>query len=107
MLEQGILLLEVNLDAKSWTPYQQMIRHAALECLVGIHGAHLTQAIWMKPGSLVMELLRFIPSHVNYGQWTGETAHPTPLGVIFDETDLLHVGYSLGRDSARTATTTH
>ena len=54
----------------------------------------------MKPGSLVVELLPFVPDEIMYGQWARETARPTPLGVIFDETDLLHVGYSLDRDSA-------
>ena len=100
MLDKGVVLLEVNVENEDWTPYRHVIRHAALDGLVGIHGAQLTEAIWMKPGSLVAELLPYVPNNTSYGKWTTTTHKATPLGVIFDETDLLHVGYRLGRESA-------
>lgn len=97
---RGIVLVEVNVEEEDWTPYQHLIRHAALDGLVGIHGAQLTDAIWMKEGSLIVELLPYIPKKIIYGHWTTNTKDPTPLGVIFDSSDLLHVGYRLQRDSA-------
>jgi hypothetical protein len=100
MIAKGIVLLEVNVENEEWTPYQQMVRHAALDGIIGIHGAQLTEAVWMKPGSLVAELLPYVPNVTNYGHWTTTTHKATPLGIIFDETDLLHVGYRLERESA-------
>jgi hypothetical protein len=100
MRKLGIVLVEINVEEDDWTPYRQMVRHAALDGLVGIHGAQLTEAVWMKPRSLVVELLPYIPNVTSYGSWTARTESPTPLGVIFGETDLLHVGYKLGRESA-------
>ena len=74
--------------------------HAALDALFGIHGAQLTEAVWMKPGSLVVEFLPHIPKGIGWGSWTAWTHRPTPLGEIFHETDLNHVGFPLDRSSA-------
>jgi hypothetical protein len=68
--------------------------------LIGIHGAHLTEAIWMPPHSWIVELLPYIPNEIPHGSWTKATTAPTPLGTIFDGTSLNHVGYPLQRDNA-------
>lgn len=54
----------------------------------------------MKPGSFVVELLPYIPEGIAVGDWAKLTTKPTPLGVIFDETNLQHIGVPLQRDSA-------
>ena len=95
-----ILVVEINVEDPEWTPYQHLVRHSGLDALIGIHGAQLTEAVWMKPGSLVVEILPYIPEGIAYGRWATYTHQPTPLGIIFDGTDLLHVGYKLERESA-------
>jgi hypothetical protein len=96
---RGIALLEMNVEVDS-SSYQQLVRHAALDGLIGIHGAQLTEAIWMKDGSWVVELLPFVPDYVNMGQWTRKVKSPTPLGLLFQETQLNHAGYRLTIESA-------
>ena len=42
----------------------------------------------------------WVPDNYNIrGNWVQTRDNPTPLGVIFHNTDLNHLGYSLGRDS--------
>lgn len=91
-----IVLVEANVEIDS-SAYQQVVRHAALDGLIGIHGAQLTEAVWMKPGSWVIELLPYVPPGIKGGRWTRQTHSPTPLGRIFDNTDLNHVGLPLQR----------
>lgn len=100
LYDHRLVLIEANVESKFSTPYEQLITHGALDALVGIHGAQMTEAIWMKPGSWVIELLPYIPEGIVWGDWTTATNEPTPLGWIFDNTDLNHVGYPLKRDSA-------
>lgn len=100
LYEKKILLVEMNLEERTSSPYQQLVRHGALDALIGIHGAQMTEAIWMKPGSWVVELLPYIPQKIQHGRWTRWTGRPTPLGIMWDNTDLNHVGYLLDRESA-------
>jgi hypothetical protein len=98
-----LICVIVNIEDEKWSnPIQHVVAHAGLDALIGIHGAQLTEALFMPPGSLVVEFLPWIPSHlgVNWGGWTTWTHRPTPLGILFSETDLNHVGYPLGRASA-------
>jgi hypothetical protein len=68
--------------------------------LIGIHGAQLTEAVWMKPGSLVVEFLPWVHPKMKIGWWTRTVKQVTPLGAIFSGTDLNHVGFPLQRQSA-------
>ena len=94
-----IVCVEMNLEMDS-SQYQQVVRHGSLDGLIGIHGAQLTEAIWMRDHAWVIELLPFVPKYISHGQWTRSTGEPTPLGVIFARTSLNHAGYRLGIDSA-------
>lgn len=54
----------------------------------------------MKPGSLVVELLPFLPPGIIMGRWTRAVKECTPLGIIYSGTDLYHVGLPLTNVSA-------
>jgi Glycosyltransferase 61 len=95
-----IVVTEMNVEDATSSSYQQVVRHGAMDALIGIHGAHLTEAIWMPPHSWIVELLPYIPNEIPHGSWTKATTAPTPLGTIFDGTSLNHVGYPLQRDNA-------
>jgi len=94
----NIICVEVNLERDESNPMWQVTTHGALDMLIGIHGAQLTEAIWMKSGAVVVELLPYI-SQVDYGSWVSRLDEETPLGIIFRGTDLQHVGYPLGDES--------
>jgi hypothetical protein len=95
----NVICVEVNVEREDVHPVRQAVMHAACDMLIGIHGAQLTEGIWLKDGSTVVELLPWIPPK-GYGSWTRVMHEPTPLGAIFHETELNHIGYPLGRDSA-------
>ena len=92
---QKILCVIVNVEDPGFTPTGHVVVHGMLDALIGIHGAQLTDALWMKPGSLVVEILPYLPQTVTYGSWTRSVETPTPLGLIYMGTDLYHVGLPL------------
>eukprot|EP00571_Detonula_confervacea_P004960 CAMPEP_0172322110 /NCGR_PEP_ID=MMETSP1058-20130122/45032_1 /TAXON_ID=83371 /ORGANISM="Detonula confervacea, Strain CCMP 353" /LENGTH=811 /DNA_ID=CAMNT_0013037759 /DNA_START=151 /DNA_END=2583 /DNA_ORIENTATION=+ len=89
--------VEVNVENTS-SPLEQLILHRSLDVMIGVHGAQLTQAILLPPHAHVLELLPWITNYIR-GKWVQTTNGPTPLGVIFHNTDLNHLGYSLDRSS--------
>ena len=98
---QKIVCVIVNIEEEKWAnPIKHVVAHGGLDVLIGIHGAQLTEALWMPPHSLVVELLPWIHPQVHVGKWTRWVHRPTPLGEIFTQTDLNHIGYPLSRDSA-------
>jgi hypothetical protein len=91
----------VNIEDAIWAnPLKHLAVHAALDGLIGIHGAQLTEAVWMPSGSLVVELLPWNHPTVSQGGWTKWVHRPTPLGIIFKETDLNHIGLPLTVESS-------
>ena len=59
--QQNLLLcLEVNVE-ETESPVEQYMMYRSLDVCIGVHGAQLTQAIFMKAQSHVLELLPWIP----------------------------------------------
>lgn len=61
---QKVVCIEVNVEGTS-TPYDQFTLHRSLDALIGVHGAQLTQAVLLPPGSHVLELLPWIPVSIS------------------------------------------
>lgn len=77
---------------------EQLLMHRSLDAFIGVHGAQLTQGVLLPSQAYVLELLPWVPSYL-MGDWVATVDRPTPLGIIFHNTDLNHVGYALDRDS--------
>ncbi|KAL3769411.1 hypothetical protein ACHAWU_008820 [Discostella pseudostelligera] len=95
--QHHIVCLIVDVE-DSESAEEQLIMHRSLDAFIGIHGAQLTQGILLPSHGLMLELLPYIPLN-GWGGWTACTEAPTALGVIFENTDLNHFGYSLGTES--------
>ena len=95
--EMKVACIEVNVE-KTLTPYDQLLLHQSVDVLIGVHGAQLTQAVLLPPHAHVLELLPWVTDYIR-GSWVQSRHTPTPLGIIFHNTDLNHLGYSLSRDS--------
>ena len=80
------------------TPFAQLVLHRSLDVLVGVHGSQLTQAVLLPDHAHILELLPWITDYIR-GKWVQTKNGPTPLGVIFHNTNLNHVGFSLDRGS--------
>jgi hypothetical protein len=65
-----IICIEANVEEKEFRPYHHAIAHGGLNALFGIHGAQLTEALWMPPGSLVVEFLPWVHEAMIMGGWT-------------------------------------
>eukprot|EP00956_Cyclotella_meneghiniana_P031094 scaffold80668_cov79-Cyclotella_meneghiniana.AAC.2 len=92
-----VACVEVNVE-ETTTPYEQLLLHQAVDALIGVHGAQMTQGVLLPPHSHILELLPWMTDYIR-GWWVQTRHTPTPLGIIFHNTDLNHLGYSLGRDS--------
>jgi hypothetical protein len=80
------------------SPEEQLIMHRSLFALIGVHGAQLTQGVLLPSHGNILEILPWIPSYC-IGGWVASTSAPTPLGVLYHNTDINHYGYALGRNS--------
>jgi len=96
---QKVVCVEINVEQAS-SPYEQLLMHRSLDAIVGVQGAQLTQAIFLPRHATVLELLPWHPKGYSLrGAWTQSRDGPTPLGIIYHNTDLNHYGYSLDRES--------
>jgi len=95
--QQKVVCITVNVE-KTASPEEQLLMHSSLDVFVGIHGSQLTQGIFLPRQGYILELLPWIP-HWSWGAWAARTDSPTPLGIIFHNTNLNHLGYALDRDS--------
>ena len=90
-------------DAES--PEKQLVMHRSLHALIGVHGSQLTQGILLPPHGSMLELLPWIPrlgsgnDEYTWGSWTASTDYPTPIGIIYHNTEINHYGFALGRES--------
>ncbi|KAL3788233.1 hypothetical protein ACHAWO_012622 [Cyclotella atomus] len=94
-----VVCVEINVE-KTITTYEQLVLHQSVDSLIGVHGAQMTQAVLLPQHGDVLELLPWVPKNYTIrGEWVQTRHFPTPLGVIYHNTDLNHLGYSLGRAS--------
>ncbi|KAL7541964.1 hypothetical protein ACHAXR_011389 [Thalassiosira sp. AJA248-18] len=94
---ERVICVEVNVE-KTSTPYEQLLLHRSLDVMIGVHGAQMTHAILLPKHAHVLELLPWITDYI-HGKWVQTTNGPTPVGIMFHNTDLNHLGYSLDRSS--------
>ena len=92
-----IVCFTVDVEETS-SALEQLLMHRSLHAFIGVHGAQLTQGVLLPKHGYVLELLPWVPYYL-WGVWVTSTHIPTPLGLIYHNTDLNHVGYPLGRDS--------
>ncbi|KAL3919490.1 MAG: hypothetical protein SGILL_003729 [Bacillariaceae sp.] len=106
VVKRKVKCVEINVDQEYMqNPEHHVLEHASLDALIGIHGSHLTNAVLMKPGSVFVELLPWIPSKSLKGWgWTNTVDRPTPVGIAFHNTQLNHIGVPLTIDSMPTDT---
>jgi len=75
--------------------------HRAFDMVIGIHGAHLTDAIWMHNDARRQRQLKYVLEllPINGPLWTASLDTPTALGIIFWQSRLNHVGLQLSNTS--------
>lgn len=95
--QHNVVCLTVNVE-EATSPMEQLLMHRSLHALIGVHGAQLTQGVLLQNHAYIVELLPWVPDYL-WGYWVASTHVPTPLGIIFLQTELNHLGYSLGRES--------
>ena len=60
-----VVCIEVNVE-NTTTPHEQFLLHRSLDALIGVHGAQMTQSLFLPPGSHILELLPWIPVSEQY-----------------------------------------
>ena len=86
-LRYKIMCIPIDVEETN-TPEEQLLMHGSLHAFIGVHGAQLTQGVLLPNHGYILELLPWIP-HYLWGSWVATTHAPTPLGVIFRETQLV------------------
>ncbi|KAL7459862.1 hypothetical protein ACHAWC_011868 [Mediolabrus comicus] len=89
---QKVVCITVNVEEAA-SAEEQLLMHMSLNALIGVHGAQLTQGIFLPNHGYIVELLPWIPDWA-WGEWVATTDTPTPLGIIYHNTELNHLGYS-------------
>ncbi|KAL3786976.1 hypothetical protein HJC23_005487 [Cyclotella cryptica] len=82
---------------------EQFVLYRSIDALIGIHGSQLTQGILMPSNSVMVELFQWIPQHWGISVWgdgwTNQKNHPTPMGIMWHNTDINEAGWCLPRES--------
>jgi hypothetical protein len=96
-----ILCIEVNMDHASSHVLQQAVIHGSIQAFVGIHGSHFVNAVMLPKGATILEFQPWFPDWMRFGrEWARRTDIATPVGSMFFNSDLNHVGLALERSSA-------
>lgn len=85
-----IIILETDIGHNY--PRDLIIIHKSMNLLIGIHGAQLTDAIFLN-GNKQASVIELLMEYAN--PWTNKMHKPTPLGVIFQNSKIFHVGLLL------------
>ncbi|KAL3787589.1 hypothetical protein HJC23_000077 [Cyclotella cryptica] len=83
---------------------EQFVLYRSIDALIGIHGSQLTQGILMPSNSILVELLPWLPSKewgikIRGDGWTNQKNRPTPIGIMWHNTDINEAGFDLTRES--------
>lgn len=92
-----VMCIKLNVE-EAESSEEQLLMHASLDVLIGIHGSQFTNGIFLPRHGFILELLPWIPDY-SVDQWAANTHAPTPMGNVFIDSDLHHLGYCLGRES--------
>lgn len=97
-VHQKVLCIKVNVEEAD-SVEAQILMHMSLDALVGIHGSQFTNGVLLPDKSFIVELLPWQPKSWVDQMWTKSVSRPTPMGEVFHNTQLHHLGYRLGRES--------
>ena len=92
-----VICTKLNVE-EARSPEEQLLMHASLDSLIGVHGSQFTNGIFLPRHSFIVELLPWI-KYLPGKNWAARTSAPTPMGAVFGNSNLHHLGYCLGRDS--------
>jgi hypothetical protein len=99
-----VACVEVNLDRTSnhfgsiHHAYKDVVMHAGLDALIGIHGSQQTNAVYLPHGAYELELLPHLNG--NGGGWTQATHSHTCNGLMTLNSTIHHLGYPLTKSGA-------
>ena len=94
--EHRILCIEINLESIGQHSKDILVLHRAVSMLIGVHGATLTDAVWMDrdAGNYVIELLPF-----DSPDWASSLDQPTMTAILFWRSQFNYVGLQLTNTS--------
>lgn len=94
--EHNILCIEINLETIGQHSKDILVLHRAMTMLIGVHGATLTDAVWMQSnaGNYVIELLPF-----DSPDWVSSIREPTLSAILFWQSTFNYVGLKLSNTS--------
>lgn len=98
LLQHKVVCVQLNLDTPAGgDPENQVVMHAGLDAMIGVHGSQNVHSVWMPDGSYSLEILPHLVA--DWGGWTRHTHKPTVNGEMLANTKLNHVGYPLNESS--------
>ncbi|KAL7535192.1 hypothetical protein ACHAXR_006333 [Thalassiosira sp. AJA248-18] len=97
-ISHKVICIKLNVEEAD-SSEEQLLMHSSLNSMIGIHGSQFTNAVFLSRHSVILELLPWIKYLRSGLNWVAKTSTPTPMGSVFHNSDIHHLGYCLGRES--------